>query len=78
MTVALKKWGNSLALRIPKDITQTLDIANNSLMELDVHNGTLIIKPKKENYLESMLSQINSNNLHKEVEIDEKVGNEEW
>ena len=78
MTVALKKWGNSLALRIPKDITQTLNIGDNTLMELDIYNGALIIKPKKENYLESMVSQINSKNLHKEVDIGDKVGNEEW
>jgi len=78
MTVALKRWGNSLALRIPKDITQTLHIENNSLMELDVHNGVLTIKPKKENHLESLVSQINSKNLHKEVDTGDKVGNEEW
>ena len=78
MTVALKKWGNSLALRIPKDIVNTLDIDNNSLMELDVSNGTLILKPKKNNLLETLVSQINSENLHKEVDTGRSVGNEEW
>ncbi|SFV62731.1 Programmed cell death antitoxin MazE [hydrothermal vent metagenome] len=78
MTVALKKWGNSLALRLPKDITQTLHIENNSLLELDVHEGILTIKPKKEQYLESLVSKINSKNLHKEIDTANKVGNEEW
>lgn len=78
MTVALKKWGNSIALRIPKDIARTLDVDNNSLMELDIHDGVLILRPKKENVLETLVSQINSENLHREIDTGESVGNEEW
>jgi len=78
MTVALKKWGNSLALRIPKDVVNTLDIDNNSIMELTVENGVLTIRPKKSNLLETLVSQINNDNLHKEIETGRSVGNEEW
>lgn len=78
MTVALKKWGNSIALRIPKDIAMTLGVDNNSLMELDIHDGVLILRPKKENVLETLVSQINSENLHREMDTGESVGNEEW
>ena len=34
MTVALKKWGNSLALRIPKDIAQSLHVENDPNLEI--------------------------------------------
>ena len=78
MTVPLKKWGNSLALRIPKDIAKTLSIEYNSMMELSIVNGVLIIKPKKSTLLESLVSQINSENLHREVSTGKSVGNEEW
>jgi len=78
MTVPLKKWGNSLALRIPKDIAKTLSIEYNSIMELSIVNGVLIIKPKKSTRLESLVSQINSENLHREVSTGRNVGNEEW
>ncbi len=78
MTVALKKWGNSLALRIPKDIANTLLVDNNTIMELNVTNGVLIIKPKKSNRLEELVSQITSENLHKEIDTGKSVGNEEW
>ena len=78
MTVALKKWGNSLALRIPKDVVNTLDIDNNSIMELTVENGVLTIRPKKSNLLETLVSQINNDNPHKEIETGRSVGNEEW
>ena len=78
MTVALKKWGNSLALRIPKDILNTLAINENSIMELSVNNGMLTVKPKSNTLLESLVSQINSENLHKEIDTGRSVGNEEW
>ena len=78
MTVALKKWGNSLALRIPKDILNTLALDENSIMELSVNNGMLTVKPKSNTLLESLVSQINSENLHKEIDTGRSVGNEEW
>ena len=78
MTVALKKWGNSLALRIPKDILNTLAINENSIMELSVNNGMLTVKPKSNTLLETLVSQISSENLHKEVDTGRSVGNEEW
>ena len=78
MTVALKKWGNSLALRIPKDILNTLAIDENSIMELSVNNGVLTVKPKSNTLLETLVSQISSENLHKEIDTGRSVGNEEW
>ena len=77
-TVALKKWGNSLALRIPKDILNTLAIDENSIMEFSVNNGMLTVKPKSNTLLETLVSQINSENLHKEIDTARSVGNEEW
>ena len=78
MTVAMKKWGNSLALRIPKDIATTLSIEYNSKMELSIVDGALVLRPQKSSRLESLISKINSNNLHNEIKTGGNVGNEEW
>ena len=78
MTVPLKKWGNSLALRIPKDIATTLAIEYNSNMELSIVDGALILKPQKSSRLENLVAQINNDNLHREIQTAESVGNEEW
>jgi len=78
MTVAIKKWGNSLALRIPKDIAQTLHIENNSTLELSIKDGALVIKPQNETLLESLVAGIDANNLHTEIDMGKGVGNEEW
>ena len=78
MTIPIKRWGNSLALRIPKDIANTLSIEYDSILELSIIDGALVLKPQKSSTLESLVSQINSENLHQEVATDGSVGHEEW
>ena len=43
MTNEIKRWGNSLALRIPKDISQTLGVTDGSQVEMNLEDGKLII-----------------------------------
>jgi antitoxin MazE len=78
MTTSVKKWGNSLALRIPKDIAQTLHLENNTSLELDIRDGALVITPKKDTPLAELVSGITANNLHHAVETGGALGNEEW
>ena len=78
MTVSIKKWGNSLAVRLPKDVAQSLEVENDSKLDLRVENGKLILTPRRENDLPQLLEQITSENLHKEIETGEAVGHENW
>ena len=77
MVAVAKKWGNSLAVRIPKDIAKTLNIEDNSKIELKVDGGVLIIEPKEELNLDDLVSKIDDKNLHDEIETV-RVGREEW
>jgi antitoxin MazE len=76
--VAVKKWGNSLAIRIPKDVVHSLDITNNTIVEMSVKKGTLVIRPKQKDHLEALVEKITPENLHGEIDTVEAVGNEEW
>jgi len=78
MTVAVKKWGNSLAVRIPKDIAKRLSVKDNSLVDLEIVENGLLFKPKKNSRLEELVERIDRQNLHHEVETGERVGYEEW
>ena len=78
MQIILKKWGNSLALRVPKDIAKSLNVKENSAFEVSIENGKLIAKPVRKINLEELVSQINEDNLHKEINTGGSVGNEEW
>ena len=78
MTVSIKKWGNSLALRIPKDVAKTLQIENNSTLELHVEDGKMVVEPQKDDLLESLVSRIDTDNVHSEIDTGGALGNEAW
>lgn len=77
MTTTVQKWGNSLAVRIPSGIAETISIKQGSEMELSVENQVLTLRPKKKKLtLEDLLSKINSENRHSEVDFGGIEGNE--
>lgn len=80
MQTQIKKWGNSLALRIPKLLAEQLDIKTDSEVEIAVEDGQMVIRPLPEPTLtlEELLAQITAENLHKEVDTGTAVGGEVW
>lgn len=50
--VALRKWGNSVGLRIPAQILESLDLEENSQVTLEVRENRLIIE--KNNHLPNL------------------------
>ncbi len=78
MSAKIQKWGNSLGVRIPKNIIEKIDLEENSEVEIETKDGMIIIFPKqKKQSLSSLLNQITKSNLHKADE-DEVEGNEVW
>jgi antitoxin MazE len=57
MKVELRKWGNSLGLRIPSKLAQSLGLDENSVVELIEVEDQLILR-KKEPTLEEILASI--------------------
>ncbi|MCB9009171.1 MAG: AbrB/MazE/SpoVT family DNA-binding domain-containing protein [Ardenticatenaceae bacterium] len=80
MQTQVKKWGNSLALRIPKSLAEQLSLKMNAEVEIQVVGDQLMIKPlpEPELTLEALLAQITDENLHEEVETGTAVGGEVW
>ena len=78
MTVAMKKWGNSLAVRIPKDIVSSLKLQNNTPMELQIQDGKLVLEPLNSSTLEDIVAKISPENLHDEIITEESIGHEKW
>ncbi len=62
MFTTISKWGNSLALRIPRALAAQLGISENSNVSLELDGDRLIIR--RSQALEDMLSAINENNIH--------------
>jgi antitoxin MazE len=80
METCVKKWGNSLALRIPRPLAEEVGLYADSPVELSLEGGRLIIVPIVEpRYaLEILLAQVTSQNLHGEVDTGEAIGGEVW
>lgn len=77
ITVTTQMWGNSLAIRIPKEVADQIGIEQGSKMELKVidNEGIITLKPKKlrKKYtLEELLSQITPENRHEEIDFGTK------
>jgi antitoxin MazE len=81
MQTQVKKWGNSLALRIPKAFAEEMAIAMDTSVEVSIVKGKMIVTPllgSKTYSLDDLLSQITDENLHREVDTGDAVGNEVW
>jgi antitoxin MazE len=77
MEVLIKKWGNSLGVRIPNTIVRELHLKDGSPVEIEDNNGNIIISPKKYN-LRDMLAQIDRTNIHAEYNTGSVEGKEAW
>jgi antitoxin MazE len=80
MKVQIQKWGNSLALRIPKSFALESKIKQGSSVEVSLESGKIIVFPITENEisLDEMLAQVTPDNLHGEIDTGSSVGKEIW
>jgi antitoxin MazE len=78
MTAKVQKWGNSLALRIPKTLANEFRLAQGSAVELRVVDGKMIIEPLRppQYRLEDLLRRVSKRNRHAEIKTGRPVGKE--
>ena len=73
------KWGNSLAIRIPKNIADKINLKEGSSIAIDVNDNNIVITPKKPKYtLEELLADTSSEDFDGEYDWGEPVGEEIW
>lgn len=79
MKTTIQKWGNSLAVRIPRPYADEIHLEENSTVDLTIRSGKLVIVPAEpEITLESLVDQITDENRHEEIGTGSRVGNEAW
>jgi len=78
MEAVVKKWGNSLGIRIPNLIARELSLKDGSFVNINERGKEIIIMPIKKSRLSEMLNNINEQNLHAEIDTGKPVGNEIW
>ena len=78
MEVQFAKWGNSLALRVPRKVAEALQIAPGSVADLVLKRDKLVITPRTHTYrLDELVAGITRDNLHGEVQTGVAMGAEE-
>ena len=78
MIAKTAQWGNSIGVRIPRDLAKKVGIGADSAVEIDEADGGVIIKPlqKKEYTLKELVKGITPKNRHDEVDFGRPVGKE--
>jgi antitoxin MazE len=80
MKTRVQKWGNSLALRIPKSFAAETGLRANDAVELSVVEGTLVVRPLAPQplTLEELLRGITDDNVPGEWDTGPATGKEAW
>jgi antitoxin MazE len=80
MHVRVQKWGNSLAVRIPKPLAEDAQVKEGTVLNLAVSEGMVVATPVKQRKwsLKQLLAQVNKENLHTEINLGPSVGHEIW
>ena len=80
MRTRVQKWGNSLALRIPKSFATEVGLQRETSVDVALADGKLVITPvaKQKPTLEQLLTKVTKRNLHHEVDTGPAIGRELW
>ena len=80
MKTKVQKWGNSLALRIPKAFAEEAGFRNEGPVEITLTEGKLVVKTATDAKptLEQLLAKVTKKNVHHEAGTGSVVGREVW
>jgi antitoxin MazE len=80
MQTKIQKWGNSLALRIPRSFAMDARLKQDTVVEISLVDGKLVIKPvaTRSYQLNQLVAKMTSKNIHQEVETGKPAGKEVW
>jgi antitoxin MazE len=80
MFTKVQKWGNSLALRLPRAFVQETRLSRGAVVNMTVDEGKIVVEPgvKKKYSLEKLISGITRTNIHDEIKTGGAVGKEAW
>ena len=78
MRVVVRKWGNSLALRLPRDLAKDLGLDEGSPVEMRSDGRQItIVRAAPRHTLADLVSRINDSNRHTEIATS-PAGKEIW
>ncbi|NTW29223.1 MAG: AbrB/MazE/SpoVT family DNA-binding domain-containing protein [Coriobacteriia bacterium] len=80
MKTKVQRWGNSLAVRIPKTFAEEVGLKEDSSVEMRLVKGGLLVEPSSiwSPSLDELLDGVTEDNLHDEVDTGPAQASEAW
>jgi antitoxin MazE len=79
MKTKVQKWGNSLAIRIPKAVSKETSITDGTAVDISVNEGGIVVSHAKKGFLlKELLEKVTDENIHREISSGSPVGGEVW
>jgi len=80
MKTRVKKWGNSLGVRIPKSFATEIGIGRDSSFQMMIDEGAIVIVPEREPVwtLDALLAGVTDDNKPSEWDAGAPEGDEPW
>jgi antitoxin MazE len=80
LKAAIRKWGNSAAVRIPAAVLETARMEVDEAVEVREESGRIVIEPvrRKEYSLADLVKGITADNQHEEIDFGRPAGKEVW
>lgn len=80
METTIRKWGNSLAVRVPRGMAQKLTLKDGSVVAMRQEKKTIIIQaaPKARKSIKELIAMIHPENMHDETDWGKPIGREIW
>jgi antitoxin MazE len=77
MQVNVTRWGNSLGLRIPKDVADRAGLRAGCRVEIEAEDGRVVITPARPRYkLADLLDDMTPEAMHEAFDWGPDVGRE--
>ena len=80
MITKIQKWGNSLAVRIPRSVAHDTNLSSGNSVDVAVQDGQIVIAPARRPRfrLDELLKGVTAQNRHSECDSGVVVGREAW
>lgn len=79
MRVTISKWGDSLALRLPQAMVHDAGLASGAVVELEMRNGALVMKPmKKRENLSDLIASASDSRMAADYYWGKPEAGEAW
>jgi antitoxin MazE len=79
MVTSVQRWGNSLAIRIPKAFAAQAQLTENTDVNISLDGDRIVVTPARRTWtLRELVGDITPANRHREIEWGERAGKESW